>query len=102
MLHPSRAATMDQEGASRDPTGTRFVHVEAQADHLESLARGKPINALAELIWNALDADADRVVVRVIDNPLGSPDQIEVLDNGNGISLAEAEHAFGNLGGSWK
>lgn len=93
---------MDQEGASGDPTGTRFVHVEAQADHLESLARGKPINALAELIWNALDADADRVVVRVINNPLGSPDQIEVLDNGNGISPAEAEHAFGNLGGSWK
>ena len=80
----------------------RYVHVEAQADHLESLARGRPVSALAELIWNALDADADRIRVGVEDNELGSPAVIEVVDNGNGITLEEAERAFGNLGGSWK
>lgn len=80
----------------------RYVHVEAQADHLESLARGKPVNALAELIWNALDADADRVRIAVTDGELGNPTLIEVSDNGMGITLDEAERAFGNLGGSWK
>ena len=49
------------EHATTEPTSARFIHVEAQADHLESLARGKPVTALAELVWNALDADADRI-----------------------------------------
>lgn len=90
------------EQVAAEQRSPRYVHVEAQTDHLESLARGKPVNALAELIWNALDADADRVRVGVTDNELGNPTAIEVLDNGNGISLKEAERAFGNLGGSWK
>ncbi|SKC93227.1 ATP-binding protein [Paraburkholderia hospita] len=80
----------------------RFIHVDAKPDHLASLARGKPVSALAELIWNALDADADRVRIGVSDNDLGNPVAIEVVDNGLGITLDEAERAFGSLGGSWK
>lgn len=90
------------EQAAPERAQVRVVHVEAQADHLESLARGKPVNALAELIWNALDADADRVRIGVTDNELGSPMSLEVADNGSGIQLDDAERAFGNLGGSWK
>jgi sensor histidine kinase regulating citrate/malate metabolism len=63
-----------------------MVHVQAQADHIQSLTRGKPVNALAELIWNALDADADRIRIGVTDNEIGSPSTIEVSDNGSGIS----------------
>lgn len=80
----------------------RTVRVEAMADHLESLARGKPVSALSELIWNALDADATLVEVEVEDNDLGTPSRVCVTDNGTGIPIAEAESAFGNLGGSWK
>jgi hypothetical protein len=90
------------ENRSVDTAVSRMVHVEAQADHLESLTRGKPVNALAELIWNALDADADLVKVSVIDNELGSPSEIHIVDNGQGISLDHASRAFGNLGGSLK
>lgn len=90
------------EQATAEPMSARLIHVEAQADHLESLARGKPVTALAELVWNALDADADRIRIGIIDNDLGNPAVIEVADNGSGISLSEAERAFGNLGGSWK
>jgi hypothetical protein len=81
---------------------SRTVHVEAMPDHLQSLARGKPVNALAELIWNALDADATEVQITVNDNDLGSPVEIRVSDNGDGIRSADAARAFGNLGGSWK
>ncbi len=84
------------------PKSGRFIHVEAQEDHLESLAKGRPASTLAELIWNALDADADEIRIRVQDNELGSPSEIEVADNGNGITPSEAERAFGSLGGSWK
>src|SRR5438552_1888999 len=83
-------------------SGPHRVHVEAQADHLESLSRAKTINALAELIWNALDADADLVNIAVTDNELGTPIEVRVLDNGSGINLNDAKSAFGNLGGSWK
>jgi len=85
-----------------DEGHSRFIHVDAKPDHLASLARGRPVSALAELIWNALDADADRVRIGVLENDLGSPVAIEVVDNGVGITLDEAERAFGSLGGSWK
>lgn len=80
----------------------KFVHVEAQEDHLESLARAKPINALSELIWNGLDADADQVNVVVVENALGGTESIEISDNGSGIKHSDAKNAFGRLGGSWK
>ncbi|MDN7805143.1 ATP-binding protein [Burkholderia gladioli] len=90
------------ESIETDTEQPRFIHVDAKPDHLASLARGKPVTALAELIWNALDADADRVRVGVLENDLGNPVAIEVVDNGVGITIDEAERAFGSLGGSWK
>jgi hypothetical protein len=81
---------------------SQSVRVEAMPDHLLSLARGNPISSLSELIWNALDADADSVQISVDDNELGTPIEIRVLDNGDGIRIDDAKRAFGNLGGSWK
>ena len=34
------------------------IHVQAQKDHILSLCTASPVQALAELVWNALDADA--------------------------------------------
>jgi hypothetical protein len=93
---------IETQPVSRPATAIHHVRVEAQPDHLEALARAKPINALAELIWNALDADADEVMVTVVDNDLGSPQRITVADDGDGLAPDEAEAAFGHLGGSWK
>ena len=40
--------------------------IEVQDDHVEKVSQTrKPILALSELIWNALDADAERVDVTV-------------------------------------
>lgn len=81
---------------------THKVHVEAKADHLQSLARARPVNALAELIWNAVDADADNVWVEIEDNDLETPEVIRVIDDGDGIAFDRVQSAFGNLGESWK
>ena len=78
------------------------VHVEVKADHLQALARAKPVNALAELIWNAVDADADNVWIEIDDNDLGTPEVIRVIDDGDGIAFDRVQAAFGNLGESWK
>lgn len=76
--------------------------VEVQSDFLEKITRARPIPALAELIWNALDADATLVDVSFDYNPLGSLDAIVVKDNGVGIARTDAPGFFRFLGGSWK
>ena len=76
--------------------------VEVQSDFLEKITRAKPIHALAEFIWNSLDADATAVDVSVKQNPLGAMSQIIVRDNGTGIEFEKAPELFKKLGGSWK
>jgi hypothetical protein len=76
--------------------------VEVQSDFLEKITRAKPVLALAELVWNSLDADASRVSVSLEYNELGSLAAIVVSDDGNGIRRADAPEYFRRLGGSWK
>lgn len=76
--------------------------VEVQSDFLEKITRARPIPALAELIWNAFDADAKTVDVSFEYNDLGSLDAIVVNDNGEGIPRTDAAGFFRFLGGSWK
>jgi hypothetical protein len=79
------------------------VHVQVKSDHLQRMSRVRsPIDAVAELIWNALDADASEVKVNIGTNVMGGIQNITVKDNGHGIDYVEAEPAFENLGGSWK
>jgi hypothetical protein len=78
----------------------RFT-VEVQPDFIERQAKARPIDALAEIIWNGLDADAGRVDVRLSHGEFGLSG-ITVTDNGHGIPYADAPTLFTRLGGSWK
>jgi len=79
------------------------VSVHVHNDHLERISKvRKPVLAVAELIWNGLDADATEVRVDFEHNALGGLELIRVTDNGSGIPHPEAAAAFGNLGGSHK
>jgi hypothetical protein len=80
------------------------ISVAVQDDFVErQITRAKPIQALAELIWNGLDGDATSVEIELKRNDLaGELSQIIVYDNGDGFSRDEARALFGNLGGSWK
>lgn len=100
---------MARENYSAPPAPTRrrshtmLLHCEVKPDHLERLATARrPLLAVAELIWNSLDADATSVEIEVQRNELGGISLIRVADDGRGISIAEAEAGFRNLGGSWK
>src|ERR1700736_3539884 len=76
--------------------------IEVQPDFVERQGHAQPIPALAEIIWNALDADATAVNVEFEDDGLGGMRKIVVSDNGHGIARSEAPGLFKNLGGSWK
>jgi hypothetical protein len=76
--------------------------VEVQSDFLEKITRAKPIQALAEFIWNSLDADASTVDVNIEQNDLGAMSKIIVRDNGTGMEYEKAPELFKSLGGSWK
>ena len=76
--------------------------VEIQSDFLERHAKALPIPAIAELIWNGLDADATAISVDLEPDQLGGLKRIIVTDNGHGIPHADAPNLFRNLGGSWK
>jgi hypothetical protein len=81
--------------------GEMHFKVQVESDHIKRLTAARPVPALAELIWNACDADATRVDVELEHNELGMT-AIVVRDNGHGIAYSGIEELFGRLGGSWK
>lgn len=77
--------------------------VKAKQDHLEKVASTRePVRALAEFVWNALDAAATEVRVIFQRNPMGGLQTISVADNGSGITAHRAKIDFENIGESWK
>src|SRR5262245_34504984 len=76
--------------------------VQLRGDFLETISRVTPLDALTELIWNSLDAEATKVGVRLRRNMLGGIDGVIVDDNGHGMAYDDAVAAFTTLGGSWK
>lgn len=79
------------------------IDVSPRQDFWHRLCRTRPLRAVSEIVWNALDADATHVTVSVKTNGLGALDEIIIKDDGTGIPIEDdAEHRFAALGGSWK
>jgi hypothetical protein len=86
-----------------------WMQVRAGRDYLQQYSRQGPIDALVELIWNGLDAEADEVDIDIESSSFGTTDRamyyvtrIAVSDNGHGITPEVARAAFPFLGDSWK
>ncbi|GAA2715159.1 ATP-binding protein [Micromonospora olivasterospora] len=62
----------------------------------------KQIAAIAELVWNALDANATYVEVELERTLTGAVDRILVSDNGEGITPEQAQESFREYGDTWK
>lgn len=79
------------------------IHLDAKPDHVLRLAKRKdPRGAVAEMVWNALDAEASLVEVDIQANDIEGVDRVIVRDNGHGMPAASCRTYFGDLGGSWK
>lgn len=77
------------------------LRVELDKTFLERL-RTSPRKGVSELVWNALDADAETIQVEFDVNEVGGVTAITVTDDGHGMTTEEASEAFRRLGGSWK
>ncbi len=82
-------------------TGELVFQVAAKSDHLKRQASTSPLAALAECIWNALDADATLVEVEFHQGALAL-ERVVIRDDGSGMTRVEAPDLFRNLGDSWK
>ena len=81
----------------------KTLTLQAGKDLVNNLAKRKqPAKALVELVWNAIDAEADRIEIRIFRSDSGAIEQIEVTDDGHGFNRNEVEADFGKIGGSWK
>lgn len=78
------------------------IHITATKEFLHSLTSSTPISAIAELVWNGLDAGSNEVSVRTELNGMGGIQSIRVSDTGTGMSRENITTFFGNLGDSWK
>lgn len=77
--------------------------VRAGKDTILALAdRAKPVDIVAELIWNALDAEAMNVEVTIALGELGAPEEIVVRDDGHGMTYQQVPDMFLVHGESWK
>lgn len=80
----------------------QLLEIQVQGDFVDRLTAARPVQAIAELIWNALDAESTRVAVRIEETSLGTIDAVVIEDNGHGMTVKDAQALFTNLGGSWK
>ena len=81
----------------------KTLTLQAGKDLVNNLAkRNQPAKALVELVWNAIDAEADRIEIRILRSDSDAIEQIEVTDDGHGFNRNEVEADFGKIGGSWK
>lgn len=79
------------------------IKIEIQDDFIARQTRAEPVQALAELIWNSVDADASNITVEFEFKDLAQGmSKIVLYDDGQGIPYNEAKQLFGHLGGSWK
>lgn len=75
----------------------------ASDDHIARIAHeSDPLRAIVELIWNAVDAEADLVDIVLERDDSQAIRLIRVTDDGHGISSDELDSTFGRIGGSWK
>lgn len=96
------AAACHTPAGPEGPVRLKTITVQVREDHLETVAKTKPMTAIAELIWNALDAEATEVNVRFQLNELDGLEAIQIADNGTGLHYEDGIMVFQSLGGSWK
>lgn len=79
------------------------IQINAAQDHIAKYVKANPlILGITELIWNSLDAGANKILINTKDNGLNGFEYIDVIDDGEGCSYLQALNAFKYIGNSYK
>lgn len=62
----------------------------------------EPWKAIFELVWNGLDANANKVNIHIETNDIDGTDAVEVFDNGDGIDFNNVQDNFAKFNDSSK
>ncbi|MGY6000055.1 ATP-binding protein [Stenotrophomonas maltophilia] len=92
-----RVAKLSHQLLDLDPGNVRFT---VDATHVQRLGRelvAKQETALAELVKNSFDADATLVLINIEPPSLETPGQIEIIDDGNGMSRQDIRDGWMRL-----
>lgn len=104
LQHRARTESAPTLSSAR-PTVNAMANLVLQAsdDLVARLAHERDaVRAVAELVWNAIDAEATTVAVELQRDTGEGIAAVRVVDDGHGISSDEVEATFGRIGGSWK
>jgi hypothetical protein len=80
----------------------KTIKVGIESDAIEKLSKVSVDQAIEELIWNSIDAEAGMIEIELFRQDLEGVNRIVVRDDGHGISIDDAEKIFGSIGGSSK
>lgn len=72
-------------------SGSAQITDEGIKKHFKSF---EPIQAIFELVWNGLDANANSVEIKIIRNGVGGLEEVLVIDDGDGIDVKNLENNF--------
>ncbi|WP_225930832.1 ATP-binding protein [Pseudomonas siliginis] len=84
---------------ARDFSGSNTITHSGITKHFKNV---EPWHALAELVWNGLDAGATTVQIEIESTETGGTVSVTILDNGTGINIEKPDENFRRFNDSLK
>lgn len=72
-------------------SGSAQITDEGIKKHFKSF---DPIQAIFELVWNGLDANASAVEIKIVRNGVGGLEEVLIIDDGDGIAVKNLDNNF--------
>lgn len=90
---------MTMDFVARDFSGSNTITHSGITKHFKNV---EPWHALAELVWNGLDAGATTVQIEIESSETGGTISVTILDNGIGINIEKPDENFRRFNDSLK
>ena len=81
-----------------------FIDIKLSKDYItDNFSGDNYLDAIMEIVWNSIDADASEISIDLTSNVIGSGiDSLSITDNGHGIEYEKIQEYLKELGKSAK